>query len=77
MRSKIQFIADHHREHSLRVLSQVLDVSESGYYAWEMRPASSQEREDVRLSAVIQQIFVDHGQVYGSPRIHTVLAAQA
>lgn len=30
-------------------------------------------REDARLCADIQQIFLDHRQVYGSPRIHAVL----
>ena len=30
-------------------------------------------REDAKLAAEIQQIFLDHRQVYGSPRIHAVL----
>jgi transposase InsO family protein len=54
-------------------MCRALDVSESGYYAWKERPASEQEREDARLSAEIQQIFQEHRQVYGSPRIHAVL----
>ena len=58
------------------VMCRALDVSESGYYAWKERPASEHEREDARLSALIQQIFADHRQVYGSPRIHAVLAEQ-
>lgn len=58
------------------VMCRALDVSESGYYAWRERPASEHEREDARLSALIQQIFADHRQVYGSPRIHAVLAEQ-
>lgn len=37
---------------------------------------SEHEREDARLSALIQQLFQEHRQVYGSPRIHAVLAAQ-
>lgn len=54
-------------------MCRALDVSESGYYAWSQRPASAHEREDARLSAEIQQIFLEHRQVYGSPRIHAVL----
>src|SRR5262249_46388912 len=50
-----------------------LEVSESGFYAWCSREASAHQREDARLSAQIQQIFLDHRQVYGSPRIHAVL----
>ncbi|MBO0796801.1 MAG: IS3 family transposase [Ktedonobacteraceae bacterium] len=30
-------------------------------------------REDAQLAAQIQQIFLDHRQLYGSPRIHAVL----
>ena len=33
-------------------------------------------REDARLAAEIQQIFLEHRQVYGSPRIHAVLQAR-
>jgi putative transposase len=33
-------------------------------------------REDAKLAAEIQQIFLDHRQVYGSPRIHALLQAQ-
>jgi putative transposase len=55
------------------VLCKTLEVSESGYYAWKNRPVSQHCREDARLSAHLQQIFLDHRQVYGSPRIHAVL----
>jgi len=53
-----------------------LEVSESGYYAWKKREPSQHCREDARLSAAIQQIFLEHRQVYGSPRIHAVLKAR-
>ena len=33
-------------------------------------------REDAQLAAEIQQIFLEHRQVYGSPRIHAVLQKQ-
>ncbi|MGH2478270.1 MAG: IS3 family transposase [Ktedonobacteraceae bacterium] len=39
-----------------------------------MRLPSTNAR-DARLSALIQQLFQEHRQVYGSPRIHAVLAA--
>ena len=34
-------------------------------------------REDAKLAAEIQQIYQEHRQVYGSPRIHAALQAQA
>ena len=73
---KFQFIAQHSQQYSVTLLCQALDVSVSGYYAWCQREVSEHQREDARLSAEIQQIFLEHRQVYGSPRIHAVLKAR-
>jgi putative transposase len=73
---KFQFIAQHSQQYSITLLCQALEVSESGYYAWKHREVSQHCREDARLSAEIQQIFLEHRQVYGSPRIHAVLQAR-
>ena len=73
---KFQFIAEHSQQYSITLLCQALDVSVSGYYAWCQREVSEHQREDARLSAEIQQIFLEHRQVYGSPRIHAVLKAR-
>ena len=54
------------------MLCKTLEVSESGYYAWNSREPSQHCREDARLSAAIQQLFLEHRQVYGSPRIHAL-----
>ncbi len=70
------FIAEYDQQYPITVLCKTLEVSESGYYAWRSREASHHSREDARLSAEIQQIFLDHRQVYGSPRIHAVLKAR-
>ena len=37
--------------------------------AWKHREVSQHAREDARLAAPIQQIYQEHRQVYGSPRI--------
>ena len=37
---------------------------------------SAHQREDARLSAEIQTIFLENRQVYGSPRIHAALQAR-
>ena len=73
---KFQFIAEHSHEYSITVLCQALEVSESGYYGWRSRKVSQHCREDARLAAEIQQIFLEHRRVYGSPRIHAVLKAR-
>ncbi|HEU5382058.1 MAG TPA: IS3 family transposase [Ktedonobacteraceae bacterium] len=67
-------MADHLHEYPIRVMCRALEVAESGYYAWKERPVSEHEREDARIAAEIQQIFQEHRLVYGSPRIHAVLA---
>jgi transposase InsO family protein len=59
------------------VLCSTLEVSESGYYAWKHREPSQHAREDARLAAQIQEIFLAHRQVYGSPRNHAVLRERA
>jgi putative transposase len=70
------FIAESSQQYPISALCKTLEVSESGYYAWRSRKASHHSREDARLSAEIQQIFLDHRQVYGSPRIQAVLKAR-
>ena len=70
---KFRFIAQHSHQYSITLLCRALEVSESGYYGWKNRKVSQHCREDARLAAEIQQIFLDHRQVYGSPRIHAVL----
>jgi putative transposase len=73
---KFQFVAEHQHEYPVRLMCQVLEISVSGYYAWCKRPVSTHQREDARLSAEIQTIFLDNRQVYGSPRIHAALQAR-
>jgi putative transposase len=73
---KFEFIAEHSQQYAITLLCQALEVSESGYYAWKNREVSQHCREDARLSAEIQQIFLEYRQVYGSPRIHAVLKAR-
>src|SRR5581483_12300693 len=70
---KYHFIAEHLHAYPIQVRCRALEVSESGYYAWKARPVSAHEREDARIAAEIQQMFQEHRQVYGSPRIQRVL----
>ena len=70
---KFQFIAEQSEQYAITLLCKALEVSESGYYAWKGRKASQHCREDAKLAAEIQQIFLDHRQVYGSPRIHALV----
>ena len=66
---KYQFIEQNKQEFSVVVMCRVLEVSESGYYAWRKRSLCLRQREDAQLKQKIRQIFVAHQGRYGSPRI--------
>ncbi|MGH9248328.1 MAG: IS3 family transposase [Acidimicrobiales bacterium] len=52
---------------------RVLDVSESGFYAWRSRPPSEREVRHAWLTDLIRQIHVDFRGVYGYRRVHAEL----
>jgi transposase InsO family protein len=54
---------------------EVLGVSRSGYYAWRDRPASARAERREALAAKVEAAHAEHRGVYGSPRVHAVLAA--
>lgn len=57
-------------------LCEVLDVSESGYYAWLNRPLSQREQANWGLGERIQAIWQRFRGTYGAPRIHAELQAE-
>jgi putative transposase len=60
--------------HSIAMMSRVLEVSRSGFYAWAGRRPSRRGREDSELGQRIQNIHEESWGTYGAPRIHTELA---
>jgi putative transposase len=57
-------------------ICEVLNLSESGYYAWKVRPPSQRERENQQLQERIQAIWHTFRRCYGVPRIHKELLSQ-
>jgi transposase InsO family protein len=51
------------------IMCRVLKVSRSGYYAWQRRPTSTREQENITLEKEIELCFEKHKKRYGSPRI--------
>jgi putative transposase len=49
---------------------RVLEVSESGFYAWRIRAPSLRALRHARLTEVISRIHVDFRGVYGYRRVH-------
>src|SRR6266699_4226366 len=73
---KYACIATHQEEFPVIRLCQVLNVSESGYYAWRQREPSQRQQEDESLGKRIEDAYQNNRQVYGSPRVHAELKAQ-
>jgi putative transposase len=61
---------DHQAEFPVAVMCAVLQVSRSGYYAWNKRPESRRSRENRELSLEITAIHRESKGIYGSPKVH-------
>jgi transposase InsO family protein len=57
-------------------MCDVLDVSRSGYYAWQSRDLSRRQQADTVLLTQIREIHRKSRKNYGSPRIFEALKAQ-
>jgi putative transposase len=51
----------------------VLEVSESGYYAWRKQETSFHEQQDERLAKGIAAVFEESRQTYGAQRVYRAL----
>jgi transposase InsO family protein len=58
---------------SVQVCCRVLDVSQSGYYAWRSRPPSARVIRHAWLTDAIHQVHAASRQTYGSRRVHAEL----
>ncbi|MCB9457628.1 MAG: IS3 family transposase [Anaerolineaceae bacterium] len=63
-------------EYPLARVCAVLNLSESGYYAWKQRPPSEREQENQTLKARIHAVWQTFRRSYGAPRIQAELQAQ-
>ena len=70
---KFAFIAVEKASTPVTVLCKVLEVSRSGYYAWEHRVPSARCEEDAKLRVHIAAIHERSRGLYGSPRVHAEL----
>lgn len=71
-------MSQHQRQFRVTVMSRVLDVSRSGYYAWQQRQGKTSRRSQFRaqLDQQVAEAFVAHKSRYGSPRLTRDLADQ-
>ena len=57
-------------------MCSALQVSPSGFYAWQVRPTSEHTKDDERLKVLIGASFDASRKTYGSPRVHKDLAGE-
>src|ERR1039458_837580 len=58
----------------VRAMCRLLNISKSGYYAWDERPMCERARVDIALSSKIDAIHRRSRGTYGSPNIHAELS---
>lgn len=73
---KYRFIDKYQMRYSVRQQCDVLGVSKSGYYAWQVR--RKREKKDTLRALIthIHRIYQKSRRTYGSPRIHAELRAE-
>ncbi len=68
-------MSEHRAVHAVATMCRVLDVSTSGYYAWQSRSPSKRSVDDAVLQAEIEAIHRHSRATYGVPRVHAELRA--
>lgn len=63
-------------DYPVQRICEVLEVSESGYYAWLKRDPSPRQQANAQLSAHITALWKRFKGIYGAPRIHAELQDQ-
>jgi len=57
------------KDYRITELCETLEVSRSGYYAWQGRSPGQRAKENELLREKLQELFEQNRRVYGSPRL--------
>ena len=57
--------------YSVTLMCRVLDVSESGFHAWRIRPPCKRDRENSRLEIEILAAHQRTRETYSTKRLHS------
>ncbi len=68
-----EFIEAQKAEFPVSLMTRILGVSRSGYYAWRGRGPSGRETADIELTARIRRVHASSRGTYGYPRVHAEL----
>jgi transposase InsO family protein len=66
---KFAWIQAHRQEFEVETLCAVLDVSRSGFYAWNGRGPSERKKRSDELLNEIRRVHAESRRIYGSPRV--------
>ncbi len=66
---RYRFIELHKKVWPVNLMCRVLLVARSGYYSWLKRPSGVRTSSNRTLDVQIRQVFAEHKQRYGAPRI--------
>ncbi len=69
-------MSEHRAVYAVATMCRVLEVSASGYYAWQSRSPSKRSIHDAVLQAEIEAIHRRSRATYGVPRVHAELQAE-
>ena len=71
-----RFIAQNTKDFSVQMMCEKYQVSRSGFYAWQGRPASSRSQGNTTLCEHIREVHKASHETYGSPRLYAALKHQ-
>jgi putative transposase len=66
---RYRFIDTYKKTWPICLMCKVLNVSSSGYYEWLRRPESAQDQSNRKLDDEIREVYEEHKQRYGVPRV--------
>lgn len=69
-------MADHSQDFPIRKMSQVFNVSTSGYYRWLGAAPSKRSQQNQQLTLAMAKLWERSRRSYGAPRIHQGLLRQ-
>jgi putative transposase len=69
-------VEEHRQEFSVSTMCRLLQLSRSGFYAWQCRPESRRTREDRSLLSRIEAIHRETREAYGTVKTWKELRAQ-
>jgi putative transposase len=73
---KFAFIAARDVAFPVSTMCRALEVTRSGFYAWQKRPKPARAKRDAHLAATVAAVHQRSRLTYGSPRVHRELRSR-